>query len=123
MSNLGKQNNSKEEITDNIQNQKMNNEIDLVSSEQRVVNAMDISISTENQKNNTIINDNLNNSINNSTKEKQIDLFCGSPYEIKYPKKLGNLRIILYIKDFPLIVIGKDCKFIFLIFHLISSVK
>ena len=61
MSNLGKQNNSKEEITDNIQNQKMNNEIDLVSSEQRVVNAMDISISTENQKNNTIINDNLNN--------------------------------------------------------------
>ena len=37
------------------------------------------------------------------------------PYEIKYPKKIGNLFAFFYIKNTPLIVIGKDCKWIFFI--------
>ena len=32
----------------------------------------------------------------------------GNDINIKNPKKLGNLRVLLYIRDYPLIVLGPN---------------
>ena len=95
--------NNKEEIIDvKIKNQKIADEINLVSSEQRIVNNTDNSISIDNTNQNYIFN---------NENEKNIDLIYGVPYDIKYPKKIGNLKVFFYFKTYPIIVIGPECKY------------
>ena len=108
-------NDRQEELDIKIQNKGKNKEIDLVSAEQRVVNNTETSMSMEDKKQISIFGNSIN-SLDN-TNEKILDLVFGVPYEIKNPKRLGNLRVLLYIKDYPIIVIGTDCKsfFIYLI--------
>ncbi len=42
-----------------------------------------------------------------SNKENGYKLY-GNNINIKNPKKLGNLRALLYIRDYPLIVLGPN---------------
>ena len=101
---------NKDVISVKIENGKVNNVIDLESSEQRIVNNADASLSIGQENNKSNINTDLNNSQNNTT-DLILDLLYGVPYEIKYPKKIANLRILFYVKEFPLIVIGPECKY------------
>ena len=43
-------------------------------------------------------------------KEAEMNKLYGNDINIKRPKKLGKLRALLYIKDYPLIMIGSKCK-------------
>ena len=99
------------EIQNKIDN---NNNIDLVSSEKGIVYNFDSSLSENHTDNN---NKSILNNIKeiNNSKKNNSELVFGIPYEIKYPKKIGNLFAFFYIKNTPLIVIGKDCKWIFFI--------
>ena len=108
LSEEGHENSKKISVT--INNQSIKNEVDLISSQQRIVNSADISLSMGNDINNS--NFNNKNLTNNSdiTKAPSIDLIFGVPYEIKHPKRIGNLRVLLYVNNFPLIVIGEKCK-------------
>ena len=108
-------NNRQEEIDIKIQNKDKNSEIDLVSAEQRVVNITETSTSMDDKKRVSIFTNSIN-SLDNTNK-KILDLVFGVPYEIKNPKRIGNLRVLLYIKDYPIIVIGTDCKSLFHIFN------
>ena len=108
MSSIEENNEPKGKIVAN-KNQNISSEIDLVSSEQRVVNNLDTSLTVDNNKTQSIFKDNFNKTSDNST-DKKSDLIYGVPYENKYPKKIGNLRVCLYIKNIPIIVIGPDCK-------------
>ena len=92
-----------------FKNQNISSEIDLVSSEQRVVNNLDTSLTIDNNKSQSIFNKNFNKTSDNSI-DKKLDLIYGVPYENKYPKKIRTLRVCLYIKTIPIIVIGPDCK-------------
>ena len=111
-------NNNKDVISVKIENGKVNNAIDLESSEHRIINNVDNSLSIGQDNNKSIINTNLNNTKIN-TIDKILDSLYGNPYEIKHPKKIGNLRIFFYAKDFPLIVIGPECKYLLIIIKLI----
>ena len=93
----------------NQNNSNNSNEIELVSSEQRIVNNLDTSLTIDNNKSQSIFNKNFNKTSDNSI-DKKLDLIFGVPYENKYPKKIGNLRVFLYIKNNPIIVIGPNCK-------------
>ena len=42
-------------------------------------------------------------------KNKNNELF-GNDIKIINPKKIGNVYAFLYFKDYPLIIIGPDCK-------------
>ena len=109
MSSIEENNEPKGKIVAN-KNQNISSEIDLVSSEQRVVNNLDTSLTIDNNnKSQSVFNNNFNKTSDNST-DKKSDLIYGVPYENKYPKKIGNLRVCLYIKNIPIIVIGPDCK-------------
>ena len=99
----------------NQNNSNNSNEIDLVSSEQRIVNNLDTSLAIDNNKSQSIFNKNFNKTSDNSI-DKKLDLIYGVPYENKYPKKIGNLRVFLYIKNIPIIVIGPNCKYFSYIF-------
>ena len=99
----------------NQNNSNNSNEIDLVSSEQRIVNNLDTSLTIDNNKSQSIFNKNFNKTSDNSI-DKKLDLIFGVPYENKYPKKIGNLRVFLYIKNIPIIVIGPNCKYFSYIF-------
>ena len=99
----------------NQNNSNNSNEIELVSSEQRIVNNLDTSLTIDNNKSQTIFNKNFNKTSDNSI-DKKLDLIFGVPYENKYPKKIGNLRVFLYIKNIPIIVIGPNCKYFSYIF-------
>ena len=114
---LDENSNKIKEIDVEIQNKidnNSNNNIDLVSSEQRIVDNFDSSISESHTSNN---NKSILNNIKeiNNSKKNNSELVFGIPYEIKHPKKIGNLFAFFYIKNTPLIVIGKDCKWIFFI--------
>ena len=118
---LDENSNKIKEIDVEIQNKidnNSNNNIDLVSSEQRIVDNFDSSISESHTSNNN--NSILNNikEINNSKKNNS-ELVFGIPYEIKYPKKIGNLIAFLYLKNTPLIVLSKDCKYAPLILNIL----
>ena len=103
-----KKNNSKS-IEIKINNEISKNDADLISSEQRIVSDNDNSLSIGKELNKKNINNNLTNSLDN-TKDSALDLLYGVPYEIKQPKRIGNLIVLVYIKNFPLIVIGSKCK-------------
>ena len=65
----------------------------------------------EDENQNSIELDLLDNSKDNdySIKENNDKLF-GNDITDKKPKKLGKLRTLLYIKDYPLIAIGSNSK-------------
>lgn len=53
----------------------------------------------------------LDNSKDNEIDSKENrDKLYGNDISIKKPKKLGKLRTLLYIKDYPLIAIGANSK-------------
>ena len=57
-------------------------------------------------------------------KEAETNKLYGNDINIKRPKKLGRLRALLYIKDYPLIMIGSKCKLFFnIIFFIYISFK
>ena len=113
---IDEENKKNKEMEVKIQNQ-IDNNIDLVSSEQIIVNNIDSSLSKDNSKNKNQITFNNINVLNNS-KNNNSELIYGAPYEIKYPKKIGNLIAFLYLKNTPLIVLSKDCKYAPLILNI-----
>ena len=113
---IDEENKKNKEMEVKIQNQ-IDNNIDLVSSEQIIVNNIDSSLSKDNSKNKNQITFNNINVLNNS-KNNNSELIYGAPYEIKYPKKIGNLIAFLYLKNTPLIVLSKDCKYASLILNI-----
>ena len=113
---IDEENKKNKEMEVKIQNQ-IDNNIDLVSSEQIIVNNIDSSLSIDNSKNTNQITFNNINVLNNS-KNNNSELIYGAPYEIKYPKKIGNLIAFLYLKNTPLIVLSKDCKYAPLILNI-----
>jgi len=103
------ENKKPEEITIKIKNQSSQNEIDLVSSDQKIINNTETSSSIDNDKQQSISNDNLNKTLDNFN-EKKSELIYGVPYENKFPKRIGNLKVFFYINNSPLIVIGQNSK-------------
>ena len=114
---IDEENKKNKEMEVKIKNQIDNNniDIDLVSSEQIIVDNIDSSISNAKNKNQTTFN-NIN--VLNNSKNNNSELIYGAPYEIKYPKKIGNLIAFLYLKNTPLIVLSKDCKYAPLILNI-----
>lgn len=51
-----------------------------------------------------------NSNCEEDEKETEMNKLYGNDINIKRPKKLGRLRALLYIKDYPLIMIGSKCK-------------
>jgi hypothetical protein len=88
-------------LTINKKSNILYDEVDLISSSNRRIekahdnNAIEIS-STE------------------KTSQKQdkplSDLVYGASIDIRKPTNIGSVKAFLYIKDFPLIIIGPDCK-------------
>ena len=65
----------------------------------------------QNEKENLIELDLLDNSQNNDYSIKETkDKLYGNDINDKKPRKLGKLRTLLYIKDYPLIAIGTNSK-------------
>ena len=117
---IDEENKKNKEMEVKIKSQIDNNniDIDLVSSEQIIVDNIDSSLSISNAKNKNQTTFNNINVLNNS-KNNNSELIYGAPYEIKYPKKIGNLIAFLYLKNTPLIVLSKDCKYASLIHNII----
>lgn len=49
--------------------------------------------------------------LQNKTKKINNTLY-GNNITIKNPKKIGEMKVLFYFRDYPLIVIGPECKFI-----------
>ena len=49
----------------------------------------------------------FNIKVNNNDKE---NLLYGNSITIVKPRNIGKIKAFLYIKDYPLIIIGPDCK-------------
>ena len=66
----------------------------------------------EESNQNSIELDLLEDSENNDEQnlEKKNKLIYGNDINIKKPKRLGNLTALLYINDYPLIVLGPNCN-------------
>ena len=82
-------------------------EVDLISSNRRIEKSQDkniIEIST------------IDKSIKKQEKPPS-DLVYGAYIDIHKPKNIGAVKAFLYIKDFPLIVIGPDCKYNLIIYY------
>ena len=73
-------------------------EVDLISSNMRI---------SKSTHTNSIM---ISSSYNSSDKYPS-DLIYGTSINIHKPRKIGLVRAFLYIKDFPLIIIGPDCKY------------
>lgn len=79
---------------------KQYNEVDLISSNRRKIKS-------------TYISDAEINSIDKFPKKTEgipIDLVFGVPIDKHKPRKLGSVKAFCYIKEFPIIIIGPDCK-------------
>ena len=57
------------------------------------------------------VNEKSNNNNKITTKPY---LFYGNHFENLHPKYIGKTRALFYYNNYPLIIIGPDCKFIFL---------
>ena len=69
-------------------------EVDLISSNRKIQNTSSIVVSPKNKK-----------------KEfSSEDLVFGNSIDIHNPRRIGAINAFLYIKGFPIIVIGPDCK-------------
>ena len=80
-------------------------EIDLISTNPKISNA-DTSGTEVSPKYN--ISKQISSSINSSASSS--DLIYGISIEIKKPRNIGSMKAFLYINNFPIIVIGPDCK-------------
>ena len=69
-------------------------EVDLISTSSKIPNASSIVVSPKNTK----------------IEFSSADLVFGTSIDIHNPRKMGAINAFLYIKGFPLIVIGPDCK-------------
>ena len=76
-------------------------EIDLITSNRKIIK------STENS-NSITIGQSKNNSKN--SEYFSADLVFGASIDILNPRKIGSLYAFCYIKGFPIIIIGPDCK-------------
>ena len=76
-------------------------EVDLISSNRRMAKAMETT--------NTVEISSTDNSSQKSEKSSP-DLVYGASIDMHNPRNLGLVKAFLYIKGFPLIVIGPDCK-------------
>ena len=87
-------------------NKKFFDEVDLIASNQKISTTVDSSGVLEVNSKDTP----TNISFNSTVSPIDSDLIYGTPITIKNPRKIGNMRAYLYINNFPLIVIGPDCK-------------
>jgi hypothetical protein len=106
MSSSSNEYNATFEAKKNISNTKIFDEFELISSNKKIPNTNDSSNIVEIRPNNII---SAESSINSSISSH--DLIFGTPIEILKPKKIGKMYAFLYINNFPLIVIGPDCKY------------
>jgi len=84
-------------------------EIDLISSNPKISNTIDTSGTIEiSPKDNISKKISINSSVNSSTSSS--DLIYGTSIEIINPRKIGSMIAFFYIKNYPLFVIGPDCK-------------
>ena len=84
-------------------------EIDLISTNPKIPNAIDTSGTIEvSPKDNISRKISLNSSVNSSTSSS--DLIYGTSIEIKNPRNIGSMKAFFYINNYPIIVIGPDCK-------------
>ena len=85
---------------------KIFDEVELISSNKKISNTNDSSNIVEMRPTNIISTD---SSINTSISSQ--DLIYRTPIDNPSPKKIGKMHVFLYVNNFPLIVIGPDCKF------------
>ena len=69
-------------------------EVDLISGNSKLPNFSSKVVSPKNQK----------------IEFSSADLVFGTSIDIHNPRKIGAINAFLYIKGFPIIVIGPDCK-------------
>ena len=69
-------------------------EVDLISTNSKISNISSIVVSPKDKK----------------IELSPADLVFGTSIDIHNPRKIGEINAFLYIKDFPIIVIGPDCK-------------
>ena len=86
-------------------NTKFFDEVDLIASNQKISTTIDSSFLEVNSKDTP-----TKISVNSTISPTDSDLIYGSPITNQNPRKIGNMRAYLYINNFPLIVIGPDCK-------------
>ena len=87
-------------------NTKFFDEVDLIASNQKISTTIDSSGVLEVNSKDTP----TKISVNSTVSRIDSDLIYGAPIIIENPRKIGNMRAYLYINNFPLIVIGPDCK-------------
>ena len=71
------------------------NEVNLISANRRRTNTSSITVSTPKNK---------------KREYSSEDLVFGTSIDIHNPRKIGAINAFLYIKGFPIITIGPDCK-------------
>lgn len=75
-------------------------EVDIISTNRKIVQPIEgsyvIGISKENKMGKNI--------------DKSNELLFGTSINITKPRKIGSVYAFFYIKGFPLIIIGPDCK-------------
>ena len=76
-------------------------EVDIISTNRKILKPVDGSSGISNSKEDKI--DKNNTEISN-------ELLFGISINVRQPRKLGSVNAFFYIKGFPLIVIGPDCK-------------
>ena len=92
---------------------KFHEEVELIASNPKIPNSTtDSSIVIEVNSKENISNKSSYNSSTN-TVISSINLLFGRPLNKSNPRKIGSLNAFLYINNYPLIVIGPHCKYIF----------
>ena len=71
------------------------NEVNLISTNRRIINNSSITVSTPKNK---------------KSEYSSADLVFGTSIDIHNPRRIGAINAFLYIKGFPIIIIGPDCK-------------
>ncbi len=98
------ENNPSFETQKKIINPKIYDEVELISSNQKMANTDTSGIIKVSQ------NDILSKRSSINTSISSIDLVYGTSIDMHNPRKIGSMNVFFYIKNFPLIVIGPDCK-------------
>lgn len=88
---------------------KVYDEVELISASPK------ISTSTETSgiiqiKDKNFINNNISKTSSINTSIGYTDLVFGVSIDIHNPRKLGSVNAFFYIKNFPVFIIGPDCK-------------
>lgn len=104
------ENNASFESEKKIGNPKYYEEIDLISSNPKISNAMESSGIIE-----VSSKGNISNKLSINTSIISPDLIYGNPIDVHNPRNIGSMKAFFYINNNPLIVIGPDCKFFIII--------